>query len=184
MPRRLVTTMLCLLLGAVAGVLLYRSLPLLLQTASDAPLLNEVVIDGQLATAGQPSVEQLNGLAARGIDTVINLAPPQTIGSVADEAYRLGSNGVTYLNIPVAFKTPTASDFERFASWLAANQDRRVLVHCQINKRASVFVYLYRVLRLGADPDDALEQVHDIWVPDAVWQEFIDSMLADGGHRH
>jgi len=53
-----------------------------------------------------------------------------------------------------------------------------VLVHCQINLRASSMVFLYRAIVLKDDPRLAYEAVHKVWVPDDVWKRFIERQLA------
>lgn len=54
---------------------------------------------------------------------------------------------------------------------------RRALVHCQINKRASVFTFLYRVVHQGVAPDVAYETVTAIWAPDDQWRAFARAVL-------
>jgi len=56
--------------------------------------------------------------------------------------------------------------------------DDKVFVHCQLNWRASSFVYLYRVTQLGVSIDAALEDLLAIWTPKDGWQEYIDTTLA------
>jgi hypothetical protein len=43
--------------------------------------------------------------------------------------------------------------------------------------RASVFVFLYRVIELGANPDTAFEPVQRVWQPNGVWTRFIKDQL-------
>jgi hypothetical protein len=64
---------------------------------------------------------------------------------------------------------------------LDENRERKVLVHCALNMRVSCFVFLYRVLRLGVEPEVAWADVLAIWQPNEVWQRFVDAML--GGER-
>jgi hypothetical protein len=54
---------------------------------------------------------------------------------------------------------------------------RRALVHCQINKRASVFVFLHRVINEGVAPELAYEKVTAIAVPDDHWKDFARAVL-------
>lgn len=180
MPRSL-GYLLVFLLGCAVGVSAYLALPAFIHTGTAEPPVNHIEIDEQLATSGQPSGDQLDSLAAAGFQVVINLAPPTSVGSVADEGYRLGRTGITYVSIPVDFRAPDVRDFEQFAGLLNANKDRKVLAHCQINKRASVFTFLYRVTELGVDPDEAIEQVYAIWAPDENWQLFISRVLERAG---
>jgi uncharacterized protein (TIGR01244 family) len=179
--KRRIACLLVFVLGAISALSLYHFVPGLMRTQASEPPANLVVIDEHLATSGQPSPEQLDALADSGYELVINLAPPTSMGSVPDEGYRLASGGITYVNIPVDFRAPRPRDFQQFGELLKGNRDRSVLVHCQINKRASVFTFLYRVTQLGVDPDEAIEQVYAIWVPDQGWSDFIDAVLAEAG---
>ncbi|MGI9227660.1 MAG: hypothetical protein ACR2PU_02595 [Gammaproteobacteria bacterium] len=47
-----------------------------------------------------------------------------------------------------------------------------------MNKRASLFTFLYRVVQEGIEPDEAYENVTAIWIPDPYWFEFAKNVLA------
>jgi hypothetical protein len=85
---------------------------------------------------------------------------------------------VRYAGLPIPWEAPTAEHVERFFALMDARGDSRTLVHCALNKRASVFVYLYRVLRGGVSREAALADLHAVWTPDAIWQKLIDDTLA------
>ena len=76
----------------------------------------------------------------------MNLAPPSNQGAVADEGKLVAEDGPTYVNIPVVWQQPTYEDFELFSAVMNGARDRKVLVHCQLNMRASAFTFLYRVI--------------------------------------
>ena len=88
---------------------------------------------------------------------------------------------MNYVNIPVDWSNPTADDFDRFRAALAASAPDRVLVHCQINMRASAFTFLYRVIEEDTDPETAWSRVTDIWVPEGQWRRFINDTLLRHG---
>ncbi len=136
-------------------------------------------VDETLVTAGLPTAEQLQSIAADGFEVVINLAvdnnPPY---SLAGEAELVRSLGMEYVHIPVRFSEPTERDLAQFCDVMDANAGKRKFVHCAANKRVSVFVGLYRVLRLGWEREAAFDLVRGLWEPDAVWSAFIDQMLA------
>jgi hypothetical protein len=52
-----------------------------------------------------------------------------------------------------------------------------VLVHCALNYRASAFLALYRVRRLGWERGRALDDLASFWKPEPAWQELIDRIL-------
>ena len=129
-------------------------------------------VDEKLATAGMPTTEQLQSVAANGFEVVINLAPDNA------EADLVRLLGMEYIHIPVDFKSPTQADLERFFDAMDAHADGKKFVHCVANKRVSVFVGLYRILRLGWEREAAFDLVRDLWEPDAVWRAFIERTLA------
>jgi hypothetical protein len=112
---------------------------------------------------------------------VIDLAPSDALGSHADEAALVHAGGMACEHLPVDFARPTAAGYARFAALMRKHAGQRVLVHCQLNLRASVFVYLYRVLELGEDPDRAFEDVQMVWQPSRQWRELIRELHAARG---
>jgi hypothetical protein len=60
---------------------------------------------------------------------------------------------------------------------MAEYADRRVFVHCVANYRATVFMTLYGLLRLGWPREAAVGRLHQVWQPNEVWQRFIESEL-------
>lgn len=142
---------------------------------------NVVEISPALVTSGQPSAETLAGLRDLGFAAVINLAPPNAHDAVRDEAAIVDRQGLAYVALPIAFGNPTGRDFEAFASALRAQSGRKVLVHCQVNMRASTMVFLYRVVVGKEDPQVAYESVLKVWVPDGPWKRLLREELRE--HR-
>ncbi len=163
--------------GIVVGAAIYAHAPEFLQTGSDGQPVNFVAVSDRIHTAGQPAAAQLGALKDKGYGVVINLAPPTTPGSLPDEGLRVARAGISYLNIPVDWHSPRYEEFEMFSSMLRQSGTMRVLVHCQVNKRASVFTFLYRVVYDGVAPDRAWANVNAVWVPDAHWQDFVRMVL-------
>ena len=139
--------------------------------------VNFVAVSERLHTAGQPSRAQLEALKSKGYAFIVNLATPASSGAIPDEGMLIAKSGISYLNIPVDFKNPGYDDFELFSNILRQSGSRRVLVHCQVNKRASVFTFLYRVVHEGVSPDQAWGNVTSIWVPEPPWNEFVRMVL-------
>lgn len=139
---------------------------------------NTVEVSPRLVTSGQPDAQELRTLKARGFEAVIYLAPLTVHDAVADEPRIVGGQGLVFINLPMRFDDPTDADFDAFAALLKGLGERKVLVHCQINLRASSMVFLYRAIVLKDDPRLAYEAVHKVWVPDDVWKRFIERQLA------
>ena len=154
----------------------------LIGSAQHAELaVNHVVIHDRLHTSGQPESSQLSSLAERGFEMVINLAPPTTQGAIATEGQLVAENGVTYINIPVNWRNPTYADFALFSGVLDQAKDRQVLVHCQVNKRASIFTFLYQVVHADVAVEEAFKFVERVWVPEDQWVTFGKMVLEKHG---
>jgi protein tyrosine phosphatase (PTP) superfamily phosphohydrolase (DUF442 family) len=148
-------------------------------TAIKAP--NVVPITPMLTTSGQPTRESLERLGAEGYAGVIYLAPLTVPDAVRDEAAILDKQGISFTNIPITFGRPEEKDFDAFTAALAGLQGRKVLVHCQVNMRASSMVFLHRVIVGKENPETAYASVSRVWTPDGRWKQFIVTMLKKHG---
>ena len=106
-------------------------------------------IDDRLDTAG--SAAQFPVIREAGFEAVVNLALPTSDNALANEGSIVTGLGMAYLHIPVNFQAPAARDFQTFCGVMEALQGRRAFVHCAANMRVSAFIFLYRVLRQGAN---------------------------------
>jgi protein tyrosine phosphatase (PTP) superfamily phosphohydrolase (DUF442 family) len=166
-----------LAVGIALGAALYAYAPESLRSGNTEQPANFVAVSEGIHTSGQPSAAQLGGLKDKGYGLIINLAPPTTLGSISDEGMLVARTGISYLNIPVDWNAPRYEDFDLFSGILRQTGSMHVLVHCQVNKRASVFTFLYRVVYDGAAPDRAWENVNAVWVPDEHWRDFARMVL-------
>ena len=130
-----------------------------------------------VATAGQPSEEELATVAHAGFEVVVNLALHDVEYSLPDERRTVESLGMRYVHIPVAWERPLRSDLEHFFELMDELSDKRVFVHCAANKRVSVFMALYRQRRQGWSADAVMPDVLAIWEPDDVWRRFFEEMI-------
>jgi protein tyrosine phosphatase (PTP) superfamily phosphohydrolase (DUF442 family) len=131
----------------------------------------------KVGTAGQPTESQFRAIRDAGFNAVINLALPTSDNAIANEGSVVTGLGMSYVHIPVDFKSPTDQDFQAFCRVMAAFDDRRVFVHCAANMRVSAFMFLYRVLHKSVDQAHAQRDLCAIWEPDEVWSKFIREQL-------
>jgi len=131
----------------------------------------------EIATAGQPSEEELAAVAHAGFEVVVNLALHDAEYSLPEECRTVESLGMRYVHIPVVWERPLRSDLERFFELMDELSDKRVFVHCAANKRVSVFMALYRQRRQGWSADAVMPDVLAIWEPDDVWRRFLEEMI-------
>lgn len=163
---------------------LLAALCLVTKTAIAAPALdapNVVPISESLVTSGQPNAAALAGLSAQGFGAVINLAPLTVPDAVRDEPEIVRKQGLSFANIPIAFGNPTDSDFQEFVAAMNKSKGKKILVHCQVNMRASSMTFLYRVLIEHQNPEKAYESVARIWSPEGPWKNFIAGELKQAG---
>jgi uncharacterized protein (TIGR01244 family) len=132
----------------------------------------------RIATAGQPTQEELAAIARTGYEVVINLDVSDSSYALEGEGSLVRSLGMDYVHIPVVWEQPTRADLERFLEIMEARQDERLFVHCAANRRVSVFMALYRILRLGWAVDEAYGWTFLETMPQ-VWRTFFDDMLKE-----
>lgn len=140
-------------------------------------LINYLRISDHIVTAGQPQKAHFPELAKAGYDAVINLAMPSSPNYREDEANLCAQNKLRYLPLPVEWKHPTKNNLNDFFALMETVKDRKVLVHCALNKRVSVFMFLYRVIKLGESVEVASQDLHRIWQPDEVWNQFSQEII-------
>lgn len=138
---------------------------------------NLIRISDRLTTAGQPSAEWLRTVKQQEFDAVIYLAQPTVSDAIREEPEIVRSQGLAFVNIPIVFSNSTAGDFEAFTRTMRALEGKRVLVHCQVNMRASVLAFLYRVIHDRQDPARAYDSVSRVWTPQGPWKRLIQEQL-------
>lgn len=135
-------------------------------------------ISDRLSTSGQITTEDVAKIKDADFEVVVNLAPARKERNY-EEGFRITEAGMTYVQIPVDWQNPSERDLKMFFDVMETNKDRNVYVHCFANMRVSVFVYLYRTMKLDVDNATAMADLHKIWDPSekdewAQWVAFID----------
>jgi len=146
-------------------------------TAQSLAAPNVVTIAPLLVTSGQPSPVALAGLGQLGFQAVIYLAPSTVSDAVANEPELLAKQGIEFIHIPIPFSSPEESHFLAVSAALKRLQSKKVLVHCQVNMRASSMVFLHRVLSGQENPELAYEAVAKVWSPSGAWRELLRTQL-------
>jgi protein tyrosine phosphatase (PTP) superfamily phosphohydrolase (DUF442 family) len=143
-----------------------------------ASLYNYRRVSDRIGASGMPTEAQLGDIARAGFEVVINLDQLDSRHALPDERQTVAALGLIYEQIPVVWDNPGHAQVVQFLDALDRYADKRVFVHCVANYRASVFIALYRILRLGWPPAEALADMMTVWQPNPTWQAFIASELA------
>jgi len=138
-------------------------------------------IDENIGTSGQPKVEQFRDISAAGYEIVFNLALSDSPNAIENENNIISKLSMTYVHIPVDFKTPSPEDLELFFKHMKKHEDKKIFIHCVMNWRVSAFMFLYHTIKCQMPIMKARRHMDTVWQPEPVWQEFIDNALDSYG---
>ncbi|PLY10009.1 MAG: hypothetical protein C0626_06940 [Arcobacter sp.] len=136
-------------------------------------ILNYIKINDMISTSGQPTKEQFETILKDDFDVVINLALSTATNALDNEDKIVSTLGMTYIHIPVDFENPTIENLKLFLTLLSSLEDKKVLVHCALNYRASAFMYVYHKYFLQTPFDKIDLSMMQEWSPDKKWQELM-----------
>ena len=129
------------------------------------------------ASAGQPDETQLEAAKRAGYERIIYLAFSDQENALPAEDRIVKELGMQYLHLPIDFGAPTAGDFNIFAAAMRAEPEKKTLLHCQVNYRASAFSLLYRVIHTDVPLAEARSDMYSVWTPTAAWRDLIFEVL-------
>ncbi|MFM7023592.1 MAG: protein tyrosine phosphatase family protein [Flavobacteriales bacterium] len=139
-------------------------------------MLNFLQISPSLSCCGQPSAEDFKSIS-KDFEVVINLGLADQDYSLADEKSVVENLQMEYHHIPVLFDNPTIADIEQFFALMKNNNEKKILVHCAANYRASVFVALYLFAINKLEEDEIGNFIRDVWMPDQNWELFTEEAI-------
>jgi protein tyrosine phosphatase (PTP) superfamily phosphohydrolase (DUF442 family) len=108
-------------------------------------LPNYIKINEQISASGQPTKKQFKKIAKEGFEVVINLAMHNK-GALKEEDKIVSKNGMLYIHLPITWKNPEIDRLKLFLKLLESleRENKKILIHCIMNYRASVFMHLYK----------------------------------------
>ena len=133
-------------------------------------------ISDNLATSGQPTIEEFQAIEDAGYQVIINLAMSCSTNAIANEGAIVTDLGLVYVQIPVVWESPTAEDVMLFFQTMQAFSQKKVWVHCAKNMRVSCFIYFWQKHILKLPEIEARYPMNRIWQPTGVWQELIEEV--------
>jgi protein tyrosine phosphatase (PTP) superfamily phosphohydrolase (DUF442 family) len=120
---------------------------------------NFLRLSENLYTGSMPKDDQLAYAAEQRVNVVINLALHDLPNVLPNEEKLVESLGMKYINVPVLWNNPMRENLDAFMDAMDSHKDKSILVHCEANYRATGFVTLYRILRLGWDRETAVKDM-------------------------
>ena len=130
------------------------------------------------ASAGQPTREQFQTIADNGFERVVYIAFTNNQNALPDADLIVKGLDMEYMQVPVDFSNPLPDEFYAFADAMERNKDKKTLLHCQVNARATAFSFLYRVIYDDISISEAKADMNTVWQPNEVWRDFIFEILA------
>jgi uncharacterized protein (TIGR01244 family) len=121
------------------------------------------VTDKLFVGRGQPSEDELRGLAADGFASVVDLREAGEVGQVLSpplEAAAAGRHGLRYVHLPTPADRIDATMLDRFRRTLAALAGP-VFVHCASGKRSGTFAIAHAAAASGLAGERALDCIEE-----------------------
>jgi protein tyrosine phosphatase (PTP) superfamily phosphohydrolase (DUF442 family) len=135
----------------------------------------------QFASSGQPTERQLELLKSENFERIIYIAFSNSGKALANQDVIVKQLGMEYVHIPVVWDSPSPTDFYAFADVMQRSPDKKSLLHCQVNYRASAFAFLYRVIYQDVPVSIAKADMETVWKPNETWRKLIFSILKANG---
>lgn len=147
-----------------------------MSNANVETIINYYQLAEGLVSSGQPTPDEFVAIRDAGYQVLINLVPAKAQTALANEREIVEKLGMEYIHIPVIWNEPKAADVETYFDVMQKNRAIIVYTHCEVNYRASSFLYLYRRKFLGVDEKQARQDLQWIWAPNPTWTKFIEDM--------
>ena len=144
-----------------------------------AEIINFRQYSETFASAGQPTREQFQAIADNGFERVVYIAFTNNLNALPDADLVVKGLGMEYMQVPVDFSSPLPGEFYAFSDAMERNREKKTLLHCQVNARATAFSFLYRVIYNDVPIAEAKTDMNTVWQPNQVWRDFIFEILRE-----
>lgn len=115
-------------------------------------------ITNELSIAEQPTLDELQQLAAEGYRSVVNLRSSHEVGFLKDEQQQVEGLGLSYVNFPIRIKNLDLDKVLPLIQQLVGSP-QPMLVHCDNGIRSSIVVLIRIATEQGIRAEDAFEKV-------------------------
>jgi len=134
-------------------------------------------VNDQFFVGGQPPMEDLSRLKAKGIRAIVNLRQPAEYNSGEEEA-KAKELGLRYFNIPV---NPTGFQDSQVEEFLSITSDRHnlpIFIHCGGGVRVATFWMIRRVLVDGWKIEEAEAEARNMGLHNPILLAVAESYIA------
>lgn len=115
--------------------------------------------EGSIYFGGQPTAEDFDLFAERGVETVINLRTTEELERLGfDEQAAVEAAGMRYVHVPIGREEPSEDTLSRLMELLEDGESRPVLMHCGSSNRVGYVWGLYQGAQEGKSVDEAVEE--------------------------
>ncbi|MET0620415.1 MAG: protein tyrosine phosphatase family protein [Thermoanaerobaculia bacterium] len=128
-------------------------------------------VEDGVAVGGQPTVEQVPTLAAKGYRTVINLRLASEFDA-EPVAFAARRAGMSYVSVPISAKEPTDEAVEEFLRVTDDPGIYPIFIHCGSGNRAAALWMIRRVLREGWHIGIAISEASAAGLQSEVMRDF------------
>lgn len=119
--------------------------------------------DERVFISGLPAKDDYNNFAKAGVETVINLMADSQNKDYNNEAELVKQAGIKYIYIPVDWNNPTIANVDSFFEVMKINKNKKILIHCFSNFRASSFYYLYLKTQSNSGSEVKMSEIMKPW---------------------
>lgn len=125
----------------------------------------------RVATAAQPTIEQLSAVKEEGFRSIINLREPSEHDAQAEQA-AAAKLGLRYISIPVKTAEPKPEEVDAFLDATGDPSIYPVFIHCASGNRVGAFWLIRRVLVDHWTVEDAEKEARQIGMKSPNLKEF------------
>lgn len=148
------------------------------QQALEFPAIpNFSKVSDQFFVGGQPPMEDLSRLKAKGIRAIVNLRQPAEYNAAEEEA-TAKALGLRYFNIPVNPADLQDAQVEQFLSITSDRHNLPVFMHCIMGARVATFWMIRRVLVDSWKIEDAETEAQNMGLHNPILLGFAQSYIA------
>jgi uncharacterized protein (TIGR01244 family) len=147
------------------------------QATEFASIENFTQVSKQFYVGGQPGMDDLARLKAKGIRGIVNLRRPAEYNAAEEEA-KAKELGLHYFNIPVSSASLQDSQADDFLKITSDPQNLPAFIHCLGGPRAATFWMIRRVVVDGWKMEDAETEAQKIGLHSPALLEFARNYIA------